>query len=283
MAHAEFITFTDVERDFDFECGAYKNIGVTSSSRAVVWNCHTFYGCQVSDFACICTRERHFIDEYIIKVAPCIANQSKSFMEAFEDVCAQWKNPITSLPTEIGTWVMSSFLTKYPSLATSSSSVPGSTTPATNVPTPSDPLITPIPAVPTEKPKTGLKIGIGVGVATVAMLIIGGIISIWIHRRHMPTETNKEGDDTSMPSVSYHDEKKKSEVLDHTVIAELEGDGRAEMWSPPPDIRASVMSELQGDLESSTEPVSLWSSRIDARMSAVSELGDNTRNQENRS
>ncbi|KAF2640164.1 hypothetical protein P280DRAFT_480642 [Massarina eburnea CBS 473.64] len=81
-----------------------------------------FYSCDTNDFPCICTKDRRFIDEYADKIAPCVKVRDpmkctegglESFMDAFQDICAQVGNPITHYPDDIKTWIDTALFTKY--------------------------------------------------------------------------------------------------------------------------------------------------------------------------
>lgn len=168
-----------------------------------------------------------------------------------QSTCDAIQQPIRTLPSEISTWI------KYtPSGATSSispsisSASNASTTSVQSNPSDLSTTTNTTNSVSADKKSSmGTKIGVGVGVAAIAVLGLAASIFVFLRRcrRQAQIKEKAQGESDDKGSSSF--EQKKGCTAEHAAAAsELDGDVRAEMWSPPVE-QSSLVLELPGDQE----------------------------------
>lgn len=169
-------------------------------------------------------------------------------MIMLQATCDALHQTISTLPTEISTWI------KYtPSSVTSASG--SSTTLAPNATVESGPSDIPVtPNTPKDSStnsssSTGIKVGVGVGVAAIAVLGMAAATFFLLRRRKRQASTKiKAHRETGDETFAAMDQK-TGQVAEHaTAASELDGDALAEMWSSPVE-QSGHVSELPGDQE----------------------------------
>lgn len=180
--------------------------------------------------------------------------RAQDYMYMLQSTCDSLQKPITSLPSMIATWIKytatgaatqqgSGTETPDPTATSSNSNAPSASSGSASQDTTS---ITPFVPPADVKTNTATKIGVGVGVAAIAVLTMAGAAFFLLRRRRREAQTKviaMEG--SAAPALPPADEKKAAYEHNATVM-ELDGDQRAEMWSPPVEQRG-FMSELPGD------------------------------------
>jgi len=191
-----------------------------------------------------------------------------AFMQAFQDICAHVGNPITSLPSEIGTWLMTSLWTATPTsfgiMLSSTMAGVGTTSGGISA---SPTLSTSSVALPESDQlnagEAGLsrsaKIGLGVGLAAAGLFVIGAIV-FGVRRRARKRVVEVKGETESAnvkpgvrESVGISELEGETVVGNglgarQSVLSELDGNTMMDRLSGEPvEMRGSVLSELEGD------------------------------------
>lgn len=178
-----------------------------------------------------------------------------AFMDAFQYICAYWGNPLTSLPSDIETWLMSRYATMPASTHTAVASTIVSITasegrPSTVFPLPSSapPTATSTGTYPLSSSRlsTGAKIGISLGSVCAASLLVGILAVAYKRRKAGPRF------DDQTPDIG-NAEAHQPAMRDSIPVSELEGSAGVykddvEKEKEKATRQSVPVSELEGDV-----------------------------------